>query len=151
MGNHACAHTGLHWYAAPADEKGWKCVGCDWRPGEDPGYSPEHDRSHITTKVGGILHELHDAGIIYVSNSGEGEGITARVAARCVAEKLYDSVSIARLILEIEGSEHHANFWRNRGEGIVNGADTRSRCHCGKLANIYTGGKAFCGEHVPAW
>lgn len=146
-----CSHNGLFWYAAPADEKGWKCVDCDWRPGEDPGYSPEHDRSHIVTKVGSVLHDLHDAGIIYVSNSSDGEATTHAVARRCVDQKLYDSVSIARLILEIKGSERHAAFWRERGESIMAGADTRRRCHCGRLANVYTVGKAFCGEHVPSW
>ena len=146
-----CTHADLYWYAAPADEKGWRCASCDWRPGEDPGYSPEHDRSHIVTKVCSVLHDLHDAGIIYVSNSSGGESITASVARRCVDEKLYDSVSIARLILEIEGGERHAAFWRHRGEGIVAGNDPRRRCDCGALANIYTDGKSFCSEHVPPW
>lgn len=144
-----CRHSGLYWYAAPATEKGWKCVNCGWQPGEDPGYSPEHDRSHIATKVGCVLHDLFEAGIVYVSNGSEGEGITANVARRCVAEKLYDSVSIARLILEISGGERHAAFWRDRGESIVSGNDNRRRCRCGKLANVYAVGKAFCMEHVP--
>lgn len=145
-----CAHSGLYWYAAPANEKGWKCVDCGWQPGEDPGYSPEHDRSHIETKVGGILHDLHDAQIIYVSNSSGGDAITAAVAARCVAEKLYDSVSIARLIVELCCGERHAAFWRDRGEAIVAGRDMRDRCHCGVLARVYTGGKGFCSMgHVP--
>lgn len=134
-----CEHDDLYWYAAPADECGWVCADCGWSPGEEPGYSPEHDRSHIKTKVGSILHDLHDAGIIYVSNSSGGDGLTSHVAAWCKRNKTYDSVSIAARILANEAGGTHATFWRERGESILEGRDNRNRCHCGKLAHISVG------------
>lgn len=146
-----CNHNGLFWFAAPATETGWKCVDCGWRPGEEPGYSPQHDRSHIRVKVESILADLFNAEIIYISNATSGDGIAAAVTHRCVAEKLFDSVSIARLILEFEGGERHVEFWRTQGEAIVAGADPRRRCHCGKLAKVHTGGKSFCTEHGLRW
>ena len=39
-----CKHNGMYWYAAPHNERGWKCVDCELQPGEEPGYSPQHDR-----------------------------------------------------------------------------------------------------------
>jgi hypothetical protein len=137
----ACKHNGLYWYAAPADERGWVCVDCGWSPGEEPGYSPEHDRSHIATKVGSILHDMHEAGIIYVSNGSAGEGIEHSVAAWCRRSKTYDSVSIAARILASEVSGTHATFWRDRGESIIAGKDNRDRCRCGKLAKSWRGGE----------
>lgn len=147
-----CKHDGLYWYAAPADEKGWRCADCGWQPGEDPGYSPQHDRSHLSLKVGCIIQDLHDREIIYVSNGTCGEVLTSQSVALCIERRLYDSVSIARVVLELEADDEHAKFWRDRGEGIVAGADPRHRCACGKLANVSTsegGGTRACShEHL---
>lgn len=131
-----CAHEGLHWFASPHDERGWRCVDCDWRPGEEPGFSPQHDRSHLATKVGGILHDLADAKIISISNASEADSVIVDAAFRCAERKLYDSESIALVILEIVASERHAKFWREIGEGIIAGRDPRPRCFCGKLSTI---------------
>jgi hypothetical protein len=144
-----CAHDGLYWYAAPADERGWKCVDCGWQPGEEPGFSPQHDRAHISTKVGCILMTLHEAEIIYVSNGSCGEAITGDVVEKCRRRRIYDSVSIARFILELEADRQHADFWREISEGIIAGKDPRERCACGKLANSWRNGKrACCHEHM---
>jgi hypothetical protein len=133
-----CDHAEyLFWYGSPADERGWICADCGWMPGEAPGYSPEHDRSHIHTKTDSILHDLNDAGIVCVSNGSSGEAIASAVADRCVREGIYDSVSIARFILEL-GADSHAKFWKDRSDSIINGSDNRDRCRCGKLANCTT-------------
>ncbi len=147
-----CFHGSLYWYAAPADERGWRCADCGWQPGEEPGYSPEHDRSHLRTKVSCIVHDLHEAEIIYVSNSDCGEALTDQAAACCLKHSLYDSVSIARVILDLEGNREHAEFWRKRAEGILAGKDPRNRCWCGKLADQWcnlNGGTHACSfEHM---
>lgn len=132
----ACAHAGLYWYAAPATEQGWKCADCGWQPGEPPGFSPHHDRSHLRTKVWCIVHDLHDAGIIYVSNGTGGEALVDVAVDRCRERNLYDSASIARVILELEASDRHAKFWRDISEGILAGKDPRDRCACGALSRV---------------
>lgn len=137
----------LYWHADPCNERGWKCIACDYRPGEPAGFSPERDRSHLVTKIESILHTLHDAEIVYVSNGDHGAWIASRVASACRARDLYDSVSIARLVLEVLGDAAHAKFWRDISEGILVGRDPRPRCHCGKLSNAYVNGKRYCSEH----
>lgn len=116
-----CPHAGLYWYAAPADERGWRCVDCQWEPGEPPGFSPRHDRERIGVKVGCIVHALHEAQIIYVSNGCEGDALTARVASMCEKERYYDSVTIARFILQVEGGPEHGRFWRDASESVLAG------------------------------
>lgn len=150
MGDPAsCCHGGLYWHAAPADERGWRCSDCGWQPGEEPGYSPEHDRSHLQTKVSCIVHTLHEAEIIYVSNGECGEQLTSAATNLCRARNWYDSVAIASVVLEIEGDDDHIRFWRDMGEGILAGKDPRNRCACGKLANQWCNGKhACCHEHM---
>lgn len=139
MGDTApCAHAGLYWYASPANEQGWKCVDCNWQPGEPAGFSPQYDRSHLHTKVSCIVHDLHDAEIIYVSNGSDGDALTAATTDRCRERGLYDSVSIARVVLEIEADDKHTAFWRDISEGIIAGRDPRDRCACGQLSRITT-------------
>lgn len=148
MGDPAsCPHHGLYWFADPANERGWKCTDCDWRPGEEPGFSPAHDRSHLETKVGCILMTMHEAEVIYVSNGIDGDRLTSLVTKYCSERSLYDSVSIARVILEHEGSDRHARFWRDISEGILAGKDPRTRCACGKLATQW---RISAGVSTPA-
>jgi hypothetical protein len=132
-----CVHD-FHWFAAPANEQGWRCVACEHTPGEPAGFSPAHDREHIDRKVGGILMDLHNAEIIYVSNGSGGDSLTAHVADRCRAENTYDSMSIARMILDRAGDARHATFWREISDGIIAGNDPRGRCACGALGKITT-------------
>lgn len=134
-----CRHENLYWFAAPADERGWRCIDCKWQPGDEPGYSPQHDRDRIGLKVGCILHDMHDHGIIYVSNSSCGEDLTSQVVGRCCALGVYDSVSIALFILEQEASERHRKFWKDQSDAIA-GRDPRSRCWCGAIATSFTYG-----------
>lgn len=144
-----CRHDSLYWYASPANERGWKCVDCGHQPGEEPGYSPQHDRELLHTKVGCILMDLHEAKIICVSNGTGGDALTAHAAKLCRERNLYDSVSIARVILELVATERHAKFWRDISEGILAGKDPRERCACGKLASQSCGDHwACCHEHM---
>jgi hypothetical protein len=127
-------------------------VRCDWQPGEPPGFSPQHDRSHLATKVGGILHDLADAKIIGISNGTEADVITSLASDACVERKLYDSESIALVILGLLATDRRAKFWRDISEEIIAGRDPRHRCHCGALATIiqFANGttKRFCSwEH----
>jgi hypothetical protein len=152
MGDPAtCEHDGMHWFAAPANEQGWRCVDCQFRPGEPPGFSPHHDRELINIKVGGILTDLHEAEIIYVSNGSEGAVMTTLAIDECRKRNVYDSVSIARILLELDGDDGHAAYWRGISEGILAGKDPRDRCACGQLATQYCNGKRACSyEHMQA-
>lgn len=144
-----CPHGSLYWYAEPANERGWRCADCGFQPGEEPGYSPQHDRDLLRTKVWCIVMDLHDKEIIYVSNSDCGEALTNQVTRLCRDRQVCDSVSIARIALEIEANDRHASFWRERHVGILAGKDPRSRCACGKLAHQWCNGIAACGrEHM---
>lgn len=133
-----CKHDGLYWYAAPANEQGWKCSDCGWQPGEPPGFSPQHDRSHLRVKVSCIVMTLHESEVIYVSNSECGEGMTDLITKRCRERGWYNSVSIARAVLEFEGDSDHVRFWREISEGILAGKDPRARCACGQLATVFS-------------
>lgn len=144
-----CEHQ-YHWYAA-TNEDGWKCWMCEHKPGEPPGFAPALDRSEIRMKVFGILHDLHDAGIIYISNSSQGDSLEYHIANRCRMEERFDSYSIALFILEAM-TDSHAAFWKKISEGVLSGNDPRKRCDCGKLAiaSSYGGGKEprhACAEH----
>lgn len=149
MSEAACEHAGMYWYAAPANERGWKCVDCELQPGEPPGFSPAHDRELIMVKVSSILDDLHNSSIVYVSNGMGGDILTLLAAEACVARQLYDSVSIARVILEMVASDDHAKFWRDISEGILAGNDPRHRCACGQLARMSSGAMRACSaEHL---
>jgi len=150
----ACTHDGLYWHPDPANEQGWRCTDCKWQPGEPPGFSPQHDRSHLGVKVGCILHLLHESEIIYVSNGSEADSIVGRIVRACRRRHAFDSVTIARLILDIDGDARHAAFWRDISEGIIAGKDPRPRCACGQLARQHriADGKqqhACSFEHMP--
>jgi hypothetical protein len=144
-----CAHAGLYWHPAPANEQGWKCTDCGHQPGEPPGFSPVHDRSHVGVKVECILHLLHESEVIYVSNGDQADSIIAHVVRSCRRRHVFDSVSIARMIVDIEGDARHAKFWREISEGVLAGKDPRPRCACGKLAIVSNGEHRACShEHM---
>lgn len=132
-----CKHEGLYWHPAPANEQGWRCTDCGWQPGEPPGFSPVHDREHIDIKVGCILHLLHESEVIYVSNGSQGGTIVAYVVDICRRTRFFDSVTIARYILQLEGDKRHGAFWRDISDGIIAGKDPRDRCACGRLATMF--------------
>ena len=143
-----CEHHGLFWYLA-TNEDGWRCVDCDWRPGDPAGFSPQHDRSHLIVKVRNILHDLHEAGFIYVSNGSHGEHIAATVATICDRLQLFDQYGIiSRILLHL--SSDHSAYWRRISEGVLTGDDKRDRCPCGALATstlLSTPPQHRCSEH----
>jgi len=144
-----CGHKEFYYYPAP-NEAGWKCVDCGQKmPGDPAGYRPDLDRKEIRLKAGGLLNDLHNANLIYISNGSHGDHIEAKVADRCRREGRFDQYSILLLILE-ELTPSHAEYWKRVGDGVVSGNDPRSRCDeegCGKLADSY-GARKTCMEHV---
>jgi hypothetical protein len=144
-------HEHEFYYYLSVNEEGWRCCSCDFKPGEPPGFCPELDRDRLYTKVSGILHDIHDANIIYVSNGTAGDGLTSFIVERCKEEGRYDQESIALFILE-SSAPGHSRYWKPITDGILAGKDPRERCACGKLPCVYTGGKRFCSEcHEKHW
>lgn len=127
-----CAHRNLFWYLA-TNEDGWKCVDCDLKPGEPPGYSPAHDSSHLRVKVSNILDEMHTAGLVYVSNATEGEVLTDAVTFKLQQSGDWDQYSIVAAIMA-ERTPSHAAYWRQKSDAILEGNDKRPRCPCGALS-----------------
>lgn len=139
-----CKEHNYH-YFPEINEAGWRCVDCDHKPGEPAGYSPQLDRELIKFKVGAILHDAHDANLIYISNGSQADYLGAVVSDKCQREGRFDQYSILLFLLEQLTPEHSA-YWRLIGEGVINGNDKRDRCHCGQLANSYSGGKRYCSR-----
>lgn len=138
-----CKAHEFHFYPDYAQERGWRCCFCSEKPGEPPGYSPQLDRERIEAKVYGILDTVHQADLIYISNSCHGDAIVSGVAERCREEGRYDQGSILAFI--VGDQDKHAEYWKKIGDSIIAGKDIRERCPCGKLANTYSGGLAACG------
>jgi hypothetical protein len=135
-----CAEHEWHWYPsdkAAANEEGWKCCACEERPGEPPGYSPELDRSHLETKIHGILLDLDTHGFVYVGSGSNGESIVSAVARGCRESSVFDQYSIAMLILS-GMTATHALYWQRIGQAIIDGRDERPRCWCGQLATLWS-------------
>jgi hypothetical protein len=138
-----CTHNdGLYWYLSPHDERGWMCVTCFWRPGEEPGYSPQHDRDLLDVKVNCILMDLADEGLLSVSNGSEGDGLVARASRIARDERTLDQESIVAILAKLCAGD--GEFWRKQHESILAGDDQRRRCACGKLAHIFCGAAAYC-------
>ena len=146
MSQATCEHE-FYYYLA-VNEEGWRCCACRFKPGDPPGFCPELDVAQLYTKVGGIMHDLCDAHVIYVSNGTAGDGLTGDIVARCKAEGRYDQESIALFILE-SSAPGHSRYWKPITDGILAGKDPRRRCRCGKLPSLYTGGEAYCWECSP--
>lgn len=127
-----CEHAAMYWTPV-TNEDGWRCADCGYKPGEEPGYSPEHDRADLRDKVDSLLHYLHEQDLVSVSNGSEGEGIVSYVTSEMREAGTYDQQSIIVAIVSY-GRESHAKFWKERGDSIVAGRDNRERCHCGKIA-----------------
>lgn len=118
------------------NEEGWKC-GCGLQPGEPPGFAPNLDRDKIGSKVDGILRDMHQAGLVYISNGSHGDHVVAQVIERCRKRETYDQYSIARFILD-ELQPSHAKYWKKISRGVLKGRDTRARCPCGELSKCST-------------
>lgn len=142
-----CTHESFGYFPA-INEAGWKCFGCgELLDGEPNGYRPDLDRSHLEDKVYGIMSDLHQHDFIWISNSGHGEHVLAEVLPRCRETGLYDQITIMHYILESSDGTHAA-FWKEIGDGVINGNDQRKRCQCGKLATCFGSGGDRCSEHV---
>lgn len=137
-----CEHD-FHWYAAAPNETGWKCCACGHQPGEPAGFDPHLDVAEIGRKVFGLLHDLHAAKLIYVSNSSMGDGIESDVARQCREAGRYDQTFILSRLLASDGSD----YWKNLADAIRAGADPRERCWCGSLATSFCGDKRRCSAH----
>lgn len=133
-----CKHETYYWTLA-TNENGWACSNCGWKPGEPEGFSPQIDRSHISSKVECILLDMHAQNFVRVGYGSEGEWLANDVAARCKRIGLYDQYTIVREIMFSLGNSH-AKYWKDVSNGIIAGNDPRNRCQCGKLAT-------FCSEH----
>lgn len=97
----------------PCNESGWKCVDCS----KGLGFRPDLDRELTEIKVHGILHDLVEAKVIYVSNATMGDIIAANVVGECKRLDMYDQVTIARLILEDPNiSDGHGTYWKQQAE-----------------------------------
>lgn len=142
-GGPPCKHDSLFWYPAPHDERGWLCIDCGWAPGEEPGYSPEHDRDHLRTKAWCILHDLASAGLVSVSNSGHGESIADEATRIARDARTLDQESLVAIIARICAGD--GKFWREQHESILAGRDNRDRCKCGKIAEAWCNGVSYCG------
>lgn len=138
-----CEHRGLYWYAAAHDERGWLCVDCGLAPGEEPGYSPQHDRDHLYIKCSCILHDMADAGLVSISNSSHGEGVAHHAAQIARDARTLDQESIVAIIARLCAGD--GKFWRERHESILAGRDNRDRCRCGRLAHAWCNGVSYCG------
>lgn len=113
-----CSHRATYYYMDPCTEAGWKCQDC----GKTLGFRPDLDREMTEIKTNGILHDMHEAQVIYISNGTMGEIIAGNVAARCKELGLFDQLTIARLILEDVNVDvpGHAEFWKARAIKYMN-------------------------------
>jgi hypothetical protein len=144
-----CGTGSVCWDLAACNEDGWRCTRCGSKAGGDPpGYRPDLDRSEIGSKVETVMMILHHSGLIYISNSSEGESLVGDVARHCERSGLFDQYSIIWLIMR-RLAPGHGEFWKKIGDGVVAGADLRERCWCGKLATGSSGiGMRWCSlEH----
>ena len=76
---------------------GWYCTLHDEYIGEN--YLL--DRYAIYLKIDNILHDLHNSGVVHVSNGGEGDAIEEIVANKCHKEGNYTSMFIILNIIEL--------------------------------------------------
>jgi hypothetical protein len=141
-----CPDALPNWRPTAPNEDGWHCQYCCAElPGEPPGYRPDLDESEIEEKVDAILTYLTLANFVYVSNSGHAEYLISAASDRCRASRCFDQISIIMIIAEALGDR---KYWRDLGESIRAGKDSRERCHCGKLATSFGGGHPpQCSEH----
>lgn len=145
-----CPRDDLYWKLT-INENGWQCGFCGGPAGgEPPGYRPDLDRDDemLYRKIEGILAALHDAEFLYVSNGSEGDSICLDVAARCKKRGKFDQYTIIQQLFTLRAS--HGDYWKRIGDGVVNGADVRDRCECGRLATCSRGSERYCREHTPS-
>lgn len=117
------------------NEDGWHCASCGGLiPGEPNGFRPDLDRKETAVKAYMVCMVLHEADLLYFSNSDHGNSCVDWVAKRCHELGMFDQYTMIRLFVESLGT--HADYWQKIGEGVMSGNDKRARCGCGKLATI---------------
>lgn len=88
-----CNHPMPDLYYYPSiNNAGWKCVNCQTELGE----RPDLDQKLTIFKIRGLMQDLCDAKIIYISNGSEGDFFMRHVERKCQNEFTQD-----RIILEI--------------------------------------------------
>lgn len=107
-----CAHDPE--YYPSINEAGWRCVNCL----EELGHRPDLDRELIGKKVMGLLNDLHESKMVYVSNGSQGEAIMCSVAMQCVREGRFDQYFIIHQILEDPNIDYlgHSDYYRQSPE-----------------------------------
>lgn len=144
-----CAEHDYHWYPA-TNEAGWRCCVCNYKPGEPPGFAPGLDRAELYRKVWGLLLDLTNANLVYVSNGSGGDALAEDVAAVCEKLDRYDQYTILRELLGAM-AKSHGEYWAKVSVGVLTGKDPRKRCPCGELARSFSGGKSRCFKHGFDW
>lgn len=144
-----CYINGHDFYYYPAlNEAGWKCLTCNFKPGEPEGFSPLLDRDLVYEKIESLAESLTEGDIFCISNSTEADLMISEVVDRCISNGYFDQTSIVKYLLEARSGR--AEYWKDLSENILAGNDPRPRCDekdCGKLATMISS-KKFCKEHM---
>ena len=130
-----CGNTGI-WNYDPTvgpNENGWACICGEWRPGEPEGFCPDLDVIEFEQKVGCILQFLNLEGMLYVSNSDEGDCLVECAVARLEHWNRRDCYSVIEALYQLQAG--HWEYWQKIGDGVRSGEDPRVRCPCGNLSN----------------
>ena len=108
-----CKHNddGNLFYYPAINEEGWRCF-CQTKLG----FRPDLDRRLIRTKVSGLLMDLHEHKLLYVSNGSMGDAITENVASECEKRTCYDQQTILALLIGDPNVGGHAEYWRKESE-----------------------------------
>jgi len=130
----------IFYFPSAPNNDGWRCIGCEHRPGEPAGFDPFIDKHCIESKVSSMLMDLHSNKWVYMSNNDCGDAMTGAVVNRCRETSSYDQASILKFLFEInaEGSDGGESYWAKMGRAIVEGKDPRKRCPGGRLATVYS-------------
>lgn len=105
-------------YYPSVNEEGWKCTKC----GEKLGFRPDLDRQLTFAKVDGLLCDLYDHDLVYVSNGTERMVISENVTHRCEKEDRYDQSFIIYHIVTDPNVDWkgHSDFWKEETSKVLN-------------------------------
>lgn len=91
-------HSDELYYYTTWFNRGWKCLNCQNEIGESPGL----DRLMIFIKCWGLIQDLCDAKLIYLSNGSETEILAETVANKCKELGRYDQNTIVRMVIDLK-------------------------------------------------
>lgn len=109
-----CNHKEELFYYNSVNEDGWKCISC----GEELGFRPDLDKKLIDIKVRGILADMYDAKLIYISNGCEGDGITSYVSTQCIKKGRFDQYFIIKCIIDCM-YKSHSDYWKKESSSFI--------------------------------